>query len=204
MTEFVLDGREDVESQADTVATRSVMRWRVRSAPARRTLDGMVAATWSVHPGIRLHCVRDGCAAEAVLHTATGDAASDVTLCAVHAAAEGLVADPQRCPGGGVRLTVLTPPGETRATGITLSPAQLGDPAPPSLTLDVAAEHIEGSTVTYRDADDADLVTVSGDTIQIHHVDAAAWWQLRPGTRLPLREVSLGSQVHPVPPGVDF
>ena len=170
MTEFVLDGREDVESQADTVATRSVMRWRVRSAPARRTLDGMVAATWSVHPGIRLHCVRYGCAAEAVLHTATGDAAS----------------------------------GVTRATGITLSPAQLGDPAPPSLTLDVAAEHIEGSTVTYRDADDADLVTVSGDTIQIHHVGTAAWWQLRPGTPLPLREVSLESQVHPVPPGVDF
>ena len=164
----------------------------------------MVAATWPVHPGIRLHCVREGCAAEAVLHAGTGDPASDVTLCAPHAVAEGLVADPQRCPGGGVRLTVHTLPGETRATRITLSPAQLRDPAPPPLTLDVAVEHIEGSTVTHRDADDADLVTVSGDTIQIHHVDTAAWWQLRPGTPLPLREISQASQVHPMPPGVDL
>ena len=171
------------------VAALSVTRWGVRVAPARRTLSEVSAATWPVHPGIRLHCVGVGCDAEAVLHTGTGDPTGDVTLCAPHAAAEGRVADAQRCPGGGVRLTVHTAPGETRATGITLSPAQLRDPAPPSLTLRVAAEHIDGSTVIYRDGDDADLVTVSGVTIQIHDADTAAWWQLRPGTPLPLCEI---------------
>ena len=43
--------------------------------------------------------------------------------------------------------------------------------------------------VIYCDGDDADLVTVSGVTIQIHDADTAAWWQLRPGTPLPLCEI---------------
>ena len=38
-------------------------------------------------------------------------------------------------------------------------------------------------------ATDANLVTVSGDIIQIHDADTAAWWQLRPGTPLPLCEI---------------
>ena len=114
---LLADAVVDAERQAGMVAALSVTRWGVRVAPARRTLDGMVAATWPVHPGIRLHCVGVGCDAEAVLHTGTGDPTGDVSLCAPHAAAEGRVADPQRCPGGGVRLTVHTAPGETRATG---------------------------------------------------------------------------------------
>ena len=178
--------------------------WRVSLVPVRRILKGMGVATWPVPPGLRLDCVRDGCGAEAVLHSATGDPTSDAMLCAPHAVAEGRVADRGCCPGGGVRLGVHSAPGESCATRITLSPAQVRDPAPPALTLDVAAVDIQGSAVTYRDANDADIVTVRGDTIQIHHPDTADWWQVRPATPLPLGEIVQAPPARRIPRGVEL
>ena len=125
-------------------------------------------------------------------------------LCAPHAVAEGRVADPRCCPGGGVRLAVRTAPGETRACWVTLSPAQNRDPGPPPLSLDVAVVDVQDSTVTYRDAADADIVTVRGDTIQIHNADAAAWWQLRPATPLPLWEIVQAPLADRIRPGAEF
>ena len=176
----------------------------VPPAPVRRRLKGIVAATWPVHPGLRLGGVRDGCDAEAVLHSGTGDPASNVILCAPHAVAEGRVADRACCPGGGVRLAVHAAPGEARAARITVSPAQVRDPAPPALTFDVAVVDMQGSAVTYRDADDVDIVTVRGDTIQIHHPDTAAWWQVRPATPLPLGETVQAPPAHRIPSSVEL
>ncbi|MXV89556.1 MAG: hypothetical protein F4121_03025 [Acidimicrobiia bacterium] len=139
-----------------------------------------------------------------MLHSGAGDPASDVILCAPHAVAEGRVADPARCPGGGVRLAVHISPGEICATRITLSPAQVRDPAPPPLTLDVAVVDIQGPTVTYREADGADIVTVRGDAIQIHHLDTAAWWQVRPATPLPLVEIVQGPPASWIRPSTKF
>lgn len=84
----------------------------------------MAIPTWPVGPGLRLDCVFQGCDAPAVLHTGSGDPADDVMLCALHAVLEDRVADPERSPGGGVRLTVDTAAEETGSRRVTVSMAQ--------------------------------------------------------------------------------
>ena len=146
----------------------------------------MAPRTWPVGPGLVLDCVVEACGAAAVLHAASGDSARDVAVCARHAVAQRRVADPERCPGGGVRLAVEAPPGEGCVRRVTVSMAQDRLVGPPPLSLAVATERREGATVSYLDADDEALIAVTGDSIQIHDRDTASWWGLRPGTPVPL------------------